>query len=175
MPSYQFSVVGLLWTVFPLESKTMWTYIYTLTLNFGRSQFSTETYGPWANPSLAVACSDSTQYQCCSRERLWVMVDLKRCYVNIRNELMNITRNYLNSLDISCRLKNVRLGVNGNLDYGALWVTLNFSWVWWCTLRQFVCVVYDFCFILFTHNSLTSGFPGQWDCDLSCPPIEYDY
>ena len=30
-----------------------------------------------------------TQYQCCSRERLWVVVDLKRRYRNIRNKWMN--------------------------------------------------------------------------------------
>jgi len=27
-----------------------------------------------------------TQYQCCSWEHLWVVVDLKRCYRNIQNE-----------------------------------------------------------------------------------------
>ena len=31
-----------------------------------------------------------TQYQCCSRERLWVVVDLKRCHRNIRNEWMKM-------------------------------------------------------------------------------------
>ena len=30
-----------------------------------------------------------TQYQCCSWEHLWVVVDLKRRYKNIRNEWMN--------------------------------------------------------------------------------------
>ena len=30
-----------------------------------------------------------TQYQCCGREHLWVVVDLKRCYRNIQNEWMN--------------------------------------------------------------------------------------
>jgi len=30
-----------------------------------------------------------TQCQCCSRVRLWVVVDLKRCYRNIQNEWMN--------------------------------------------------------------------------------------
>ena len=47
--------------------------------------------GPWASPSLTVACSASTcklwhSVNCCGRERLWVVVNLKRCYRNIRNE-----------------------------------------------------------------------------------------
>ena len=51
--------------------------------------------GPWASPSLAVACSASACelrriVNCCGRERLWVVVDLKWPYRNIRNEWMNI-------------------------------------------------------------------------------------
>ena len=51
--------------------------------------------GPWASPSLTVACSDSAcklrhSVNCCGWKRLWVPRNLKRRYRNIRNEWMNI-------------------------------------------------------------------------------------
>ena len=49
--------------------------------------------GPWARPLPAVACAlrreTPIQYPCCSRERLWVVEDLKGRYRNGRNEWMN--------------------------------------------------------------------------------------
>jgi len=51
------------------------------------------TEGPWASPLPAVACAlrreTLIQYPCCSRERLWVVEDLKGRYRNGRNEWMN--------------------------------------------------------------------------------------
>jgi len=48
--------------------------------------------GPWASPLPAVACAlrreTPIQYPCCSRERLWVVEDLKGLYRNGRNEWM---------------------------------------------------------------------------------------
>ena len=49
----------------------------------------------WASTSLTVACSASAcklrhSSNCCGRERLWVVVDLKRRYRNIQNEWINI-------------------------------------------------------------------------------------
>jgi len=55
------------------------------------------TYGPWARPSLTVACgasawnSDAVSVLC--RERLWTVADLKRRSRNIRNEWMNEVAN----------------------------------------------------------------------------------
>ena len=52
-----------------------------------------DMYGPWASPSLAVACgalawnSDTVSVLC--RERLWEVVTLKRRYRNSLNEWMN--------------------------------------------------------------------------------------
>ena len=52
------------------------------------------TYGPWASPLLTVACvlrwETPIQYPCCSRERLWVVVDLKGRYRNRQNEWMKV-------------------------------------------------------------------------------------
>ena len=47
----------------------------------------------WASPLPTVACAlrheTPIQYPCCSRERLWVVEDLKGRYRNGRNEWMN--------------------------------------------------------------------------------------
>ena len=51
------------------------------------------TYGPLASPSLAVACGasawNSYTVPVLCRERLWVVMDLKRRYRNRTNEWMN--------------------------------------------------------------------------------------
>src|SRR6218665_4001889 len=48
------------------------------------------TSGPWASPLPTDACAlrreTPIQYPCCSREYLWVVEDLKRCYRNGQNE-----------------------------------------------------------------------------------------
>ena len=49
------------------------------------------TYGPWASPSLAVACDASAWNSGLCRERLWVVVDLKRRYKNSLHEWTNMT------------------------------------------------------------------------------------
>ena len=45
------------------------------------SRSSRHVYGPWASPLPTVACAlrrkTPIQYPCCSRERLWVVEDLK--------------------------------------------------------------------------------------------------
>ena len=52
-------------------------------------------HGPWASPSLKVVCgasawnSDKVSVLC--RERLWVVVDLKRRYRNSLNEVFEVT------------------------------------------------------------------------------------
>ena len=55
------------------------------------------TQGPWASPLPAVACAlrreTPIQYACCSRERLWVVEDLKGRYRNGRmNEWILLAR-----------------------------------------------------------------------------------
>ena len=47
------------------------------------------TYGPWASPSLAVACGASA-WNSNTIPVLWVVVDLKRDYRNIQSEWMNL-------------------------------------------------------------------------------------
>ena len=51
------------------------------------------TQGPWASPLPRVARAlrreTLKQYPCCSRERLWVVEDLKGRYRNGRNKSMN--------------------------------------------------------------------------------------
>ena len=70
--------------------------VKSMTLNrrvVGSTPTLDANYGPWASPLLTVACElrreTLIQYPCCSRERLWVVVDLKRRYRNGQNERMN--------------------------------------------------------------------------------------
>jgi len=49
-----------------------------------------------------------TQCQCCSGEHLSIVVDLKRCYRNIRNELMN---------DTTLRVPGLNCIINENLNH----------------------------------------------------------
>ena len=70
--------------------------IWSITFNrrvVGSTPAIAVTYGPWASRLPAVACAlrreTPIQYPCCSRERLWVVEDLKGRYRNGRNEWMN--------------------------------------------------------------------------------------
>ena len=70
-------------------------FVETMTFNrrvVGSTPALAATQGPWASPLPAVASGlrreTSKQYPCCSRERFWVVEDLKGRYRNGRNEWM---------------------------------------------------------------------------------------